>query len=122
MDRITKLLGGHKHGAKPSSSEQVFGLKFTFDSGESMIFPTSPVTIGRQQGNHIVLKDANVSAHHARIYYDEKVTSICVIDIDSLNGIFVNDLPTRKNVLHDGDRIRFGSATLTFWDTGYIHS
>jgi pSer/pThr/pTyr-binding forkhead associated (FHA) protein len=126
MDRITRLLSGQKAGGGESagadkSKAQEYGLKFVLDSGESRTFTVSPVSIGRQDDNQIVLKEPSVSAKHARIYYDENVKCICIVDLDSLNGLSINDLPTRKNVLHDGDRIKLGNSVLTFWDTGYIH-
>jgi pSer/pThr/pTyr-binding forkhead associated (FHA) protein len=65
--------------------------------------------------------DDSVSAAHARIYFDERVGSICIEDQHSLNGIFVNNLPTSKNILRDGDKIKIGNLELTFKDTGFIY-
>lgn len=126
MDRITRLLSGQKAATGDAtnadkSKEQEYGLKFILDSGEARIFPVSPVNLGRLEENQIVLMEPSVSARHARVYYDENLKCICIVDLESLNGLHINDLPTRKNVLHDGDRIKLGNASLTFWDTGYIH-
>jgi pSer/pThr/pTyr-binding forkhead associated (FHA) protein len=106
------------HGA----SDQGFGLQFQFASGESKTFTSLPISIGRSKQNDIILSDETVSAVHARVYYDEQVKDVCILDNDSLNGLFIDDQPTRKNVLHDGVRIRIGSVELTFRDTGYLHS
>ncbi|MBN2548163.1 MAG: FHA domain-containing protein [Anaerolineales bacterium] len=106
----------------PDASDLVFGLKFTFEAGESKTFTTLPISIGRSEQNDIVLGDKSVSAFHARIYYDERVRGVCIVDSDSLNGIFINDRPTRRNMLQDGVKVRLGNVSLVFRDTGYIHS
>jgi pSer/pThr/pTyr-binding forkhead associated (FHA) protein len=77
--------------------------------------------IGRGEANEINLADDSVSSMHARIYFDERVGSICIEDLHSLNGIFVNDMPTSKNILRDGDKIRIGNLEMTFKDTGFIY-
>lgn len=104
------------------TSNQGFGLLFQLASGESRTFTSLPISIGRSKQNDIILSDETVSAVHARVYYDELVKDVCILDNDSLNGLFIDDQPTRKNVLHDGVRIRLGSVELTFRDTGYLHS
>ncbi len=100
--------------------KQVFGLNFTFGNGESKTFTSLPITIGRSEKNDLVLKDMAVSSVHARIYYDETVKDICIQDNNSLNGLFIDDQPTRKNILYDGVKLRLGDTALTFRDTGYI--
>lgn len=98
-----------------------FGLQFTFESGESRTFTDLPITIGRSEQSDVVLADAAVSAQHAQVYFDDRVNAICIEDRNSLNGLFVDDKPTSKNVLHDGVNIRLGNVNLIFRDTGYIH-
>jgi hypothetical protein len=101
---------------------QEFGLQFIRDSGAIQTFTSLPVSVGRSPHNDIVLDDETVSAQHARVYYDEIVGAICVVDLDSANGTWINDHPTRKNVLEDGARLRLGKVQLEFRDTGYIHT
>ncbi len=110
-----------KPGASQASKEQGFGLLFILESGEKKTINTLPVSIGRSDQNGVILKDDTVSATHARVYYDEQVGSVCIVDLDSLNGVFINDQPTRKNVLYDSSQVRLGKVKLTFRDTGYIH-
>jgi hypothetical protein len=100
---------------------QPFGLKFVFDSGESRTFTHLPVSIGSSEQNDLVLSDETVSANHALIYYDEQIKDICILDLDSLNGVYISDSPTRKNILQDVARIALGKVHLVFRDTGYIH-
>ena len=129
MGPISRLFGRkdeHDENASNAASQGAegdeFGLKFIFASGESRVFTSLPISLGRGEPNEIALDDETVSAVHARIYYDERVGDVCILDNDSLNGLFIDDQPTRKNVLNDDVRIRLGSAELIFRDTGYIHS
>ena len=101
--------------------DQVYGLKFILESGESKLFTSLPISIGRAENNDIVLAHETVSAYHAQVYYDDKARDICILDLDSLNGLFISDQPTRKNILFDGVKIGFGTAVLTFRDTGFIY-
>jgi pSer/pThr/pTyr-binding forkhead associated (FHA) protein len=144
MNRITKLFG-HKDdddegksasaaSSPPAASspaaeqsvqnlaEQEFGLMFTFESGKSKTFTTLPFVIGRGEQSALVLQDPSISTQHAYVYYDERLQKVCISDLDSTNGLFINDQPTRRNILQDEARIRLGSVMLTFRDTGYIHS
>jgi hypothetical protein len=98
-----------------------FGLQFHLLTGEVKSFASLPIMIGRGEANEINLADDSVSSMHARIYFDERVGSICIEDLHSLNGIFVNDMPTSKNILRDGDKIRIGNLEMTFKDTGFIY-
>lgn len=75
-----------------------------------------PVAIGRDLRNPIVLEDESVSAYQARIYEDEDLQAVCVEDLGSKNGMLVNEQPTRKNILKDGFRIRFGASTCVFYE------
>jgi pSer/pThr/pTyr-binding forkhead associated (FHA) protein len=99
-----------------------FGLKFILDSGEERIFTTLPVRIGRNDQNDLILSPDTVSATHALVYFDELIQDVCILDLDSLNGLYIDRFPTRKNILNDGMRISLGDAMITFRDTGYIHS
>lgn len=105
----------------PEVADQAYGLKFTLESGESKLFTSLPISLGRAEDNDIVLTNETVSAHHAQVYYDEKAKDICILDLDSLNGLFIGDQPTRRNILFDGVKIGLGTATLIFRDTGFIY-
>ena len=103
-------------------ADQSFGLKFTLENGESRLFTTLPISLGRADDNDINLPNETVSAHHAQVYYDDRVNEICIVDLDSLNGLFIDDQPTHRNVLFDGVKIGLGTAMLVFRDTGFIYS
>jgi pSer/pThr/pTyr-binding forkhead associated (FHA) protein len=104
-----------------ATGEETYGLKFVFDSGETRTFTQLPITIGRSKDNDLVLDDETVSSRHALVFYDDRLKDICIQDLDSLNGVFIADQPTRKNVLFDGARLAIGKTHLVYRDTGYIH-
>ena len=65
-----------------------------------------PFLIGRQPGNHLILRDARISRAHARIVAEGGGHSI--EDLQSRNGVFVNDERVGKRRLDPSDRIDFG--------------
>jgi pSer/pThr/pTyr-binding forkhead associated (FHA) protein len=67
-------------------------------------------TIGRALDNDVVLTDAEVSRHHARIEYRNGAFE--VVDLGSTNGTSVNGLPISRAQLQDGDVVSFGTAQL----------
>ncbi len=122
MDRNGKLIGDSETSEPNQAGEgDVFGLKFGLPSGDVRLFTELPISIGRAADNDLVIEYESVSSHHAQIYFDEIVSDVCILDLDSFNGLLIDGLPTRKNVLHDGVKIGLGGTTITFRDTGYIH-
>src|SRR5512141_3052951 len=65
-----------------------------------------PFLIGRQPGNHLILRDARISRAHARIVAEGCGHSI--EDLKSRNGVFVNDERVDRRRLDPSDRIDFG--------------
>ena len=98
-----------------------FGLKFILPTGEELLFTSLPINIGRSAQNNLVINHGSVSAMHAQVFFDERLKDVCIKDRDSLNGLFIDQKPTRLNVLHDGAKISLGDAVIDFRDTGYIH-
>lgn len=138
MDQINKLFGRkaasdgsiekgpssmeQKPGVQNLETTEPFGLKFTLTTGEAYLFSSLPLIIGRSPDSDLVIDKDTVSMAHALVYFDESVHDVCILDQDSLNGLYIDGLPTRKNILHDGVQITLGEATLNFRDTGYIHT
>jgi len=119
---LTPPAAGNGEASQETESQEFFGLKLILDSGKEFTFSSLPVSIGRSQANQIVLEDETVSSSHAMIYFDELAQEVCILDLDSLNGITIDQAPTRRNILSDGVKISLGAVNLTFRDTGYIHS
>jgi hypothetical protein len=109
----------NKENDLPPAEGQDFGLRLVLDD-DRMFYLELPTTIGRSEDNAIVMDDDSVSAHHARIFYDERLGAVCIKDLETVNGIFIDGRPTVMNVLDDGARLTFGSFSLTFRDTGYL--
>lgn len=73
--------------------------------------PECPIGRERNSGG-IVLRDPNVSRHHARLTYDG--TTWHITDLNSTNGTLVNDMDVQTCALHTGDVITIGLVNLTF--------
>jgi pSer/pThr/pTyr-binding forkhead associated (FHA) protein len=70
------------------------------------------LTIGRKADNTLVIEDAAVSAHHARIV---KVQAVFFLeDLMSTNGTTINGRPITRHQLHDADVIAIGQHRLVF--------
>jgi len=69
-----------------------------------------PFIIGRSNDADLVLGDAGASRKHAVM--EENEGRVSIRDLDSLNGIFVNDHFTKEFVLQDGDTVTIGSHIL----------
>jgi len=80
-------------------TQQVFKLnKFT-------------MTLGRAEGNDIVIDNRTVSSHHATLTNEGGLFYIA--DNDSTNGVFVNDIRITKSKIQPKDRIRIGAVMAT---------
>lgn len=85
------------------------------DQGSRFELLEALIKIGRDPTNHIQLRDAEVSRHHAKIVCDADVYQLC--DDHSVNGIFVNRKRVKEHVLLNGDQILLGQTLLLFADT-----
>jgi len=66
----------------------------------------SGLVFGRHSTADVRLPLPDVSRHHCRFIYENSCWQI--IDLDSLNGVFVNDVLVKQAQLHDRDRVRIG--------------
>jgi pSer/pThr/pTyr-binding forkhead associated (FHA) protein len=65
--------------------------------------------VGRHSGAEVRLPLPDVSRRHCRIVHaDEKWE---IIDLESLNGVWVNDRSVERAVLNHGDMLRLGGFT-----------
>jgi pSer/pThr/pTyr-binding forkhead associated (FHA) protein len=70
------------------------------------------MSAGRHPNSDIFLDDISVSRHHAEFRRDSG--QIRVVDVGSLNGIYVNDEAVDSVVLTNGDEIRMGNFRLVY--------
>ncbi len=82
------------------------------DAGKSIDTSARLVRIGTSPECELELDDATTSRIHARIEID--IFGHRLIDNDSKNGCFVNDLRVRDVYLSAGSKIRIGGNTLTY--------
>jgi hypothetical protein len=77
----------------------------------ALVTPT--VRIGRQRDNELVLEDTSVSRHHAEIQRAPD-GSLTLVDLDSLNGVFVNERQVKSALLSEGDAVEIGDVRFFF--------
>ncbi|RYZ09342.1 MAG: FHA domain-containing protein [Myxococcales bacterium] len=74
-------------------------------------FETTELTVGRVQGNELMLPKGNVSKRHARLLYRDG--RFIVTDLNSTNGTYVNRRRiTQATIVREGDRIYVGDFVL----------
>ncbi|QPC84268.1 FHA domain-containing protein [Phototrophicus methaneseepsis] len=78
---------------------------------------TSTITIGRDHGNMVVLRDLGVSDYHARLV--RRNNGYVLEDAGSGYGISVNGRPIyTPTALQDGDEIQLGTQRLIYYGNG----
>jgi len=85
-------------------------LSIRSKAGEDQpVFVRKPMTsVGRASDNDIVLPDADVSRHHARLEYDQR--TLTVRDLGSTNGTRVNGQRVERRAVVPGDEMTFGTS------------
>ncbi len=81
------------------------------------MFDTAELTVGRVQGNELMLPKGNVSKRHARLLYRDG--RFIVTDLNSTNGTYVNRRKiTQATIVREGDRIYIGDFVLRIESNG----
>ncbi len=70
------------------------------------------LTIGRSGSNDLVVADKKTSREHAVVTFD--AGHYIIEDLNSTNGVYVNDKLIHKIILKSGDRITLGDTALLF--------
>ncbi len=73
---------------------------------------STPLTIGREEGNSIQLNDERISRCHLKIQEDEE--KLVLTDLESTNGTKVNGENIQVWILRPGDVIAVGRTLLLF--------
>lgn len=83
-------------------------LTFILEDGQEVVVPlTDTITIGRSEGNSVVVDDERISPCHAEVM----ITSDARIQVREVNtgaGTYVNDQRVQSYPLRHGDRLAFG--------------
>jgi pSer/pThr/pTyr-binding forkhead associated (FHA) protein len=78
-----------------------------------------PVTIGREEGNTIQLNDERISRFHLKIQQDHE--DLVLTDLQSTNGLRVNNEEVQLKILRKGDLITIGRSTLVYGTREHIN-
>ncbi len=82
---------------------------------EGSAFPIkNDLKIGRVPSNDIVIKDSFVSKEHAFLY--DHSGDIYLIDNDSHNGLYINNIKFKLKRLNQGDRIKIGKNFFIYYE------
>src|SRR5881397_1036508 len=82
------------------------------DKGRIFRDLSTPVTVGREEGNVLRLNDERVSRFHAKIQIDDN--DYILTDLESTNGTRVNGTVVQIRRLRYGDRVALGRSVLMF--------
>jgi predicted component of type VI protein secretion system len=96
-----------RHDLGGQAESEVAPLRLRLRPGRFAVQLTrSGLVFGRHSSADVRLPLPDVSRQHCRFVYEAGRWQ--VIDLDSLNGVFVNDAPVRRADLHDHDTVRIG--------------
>ncbi len=99
--------------ADPASQVPEYAVVVSEKGGQERreVFRSAELTIGRVQGNDLVLPKGNVSKRHARILYREG--RFIVTDLNSTNGTYVNRRRiAQATIIRDGDKVHVGDFVI----------
>lgn len=82
------------------------GLDGAF-AGQRIPITPAGLTVGRETDNMLIVPDPSVSRRHARFALENG--ALVVYDLNSTNGVFVNEQRVSQRILQSGDVVRFGS-------------
>ena len=80
--------------------------------GTTIPLEVPETVVGRDPSNGVPINDPLVSRRHCSILNSSG--QIRLVDLESLNGTFVNGAPTREKTLEHGDRIKIGASQFIF--------
>jgi len=115
------ILDETRVGAAPQSSGAVAAPRAVLsvvhasdeaEAGKRYPVHEEDVTIGREEGNTIVVASDQASRHHARIFVSGG--NHVLVDLESTNGTFLNSKPMKEQTLRHGDVVRIGTAVFKY--------
>src|SRR5258708_28133584 len=125
-DRLLCTSCGYELADRKAAADRVMGTKgrrilarFVLQNGQmagrSFRFHQDLTTIGRTNGNDLIIQGKTVSRRHARLWFDKNHWFLA--DMQSANGTFVNSVrlqPNQPVALNDGDVLNFGDEIVLF--------
>ena len=114
MSEIRRIIGHPPHEGQGSHLTLFTGftpLRLTLEGLNTEIEIVSPMAIvGRHTDADLRLAFADVSRRHCEFLFDDGVWH--VLDLKSLNGVFVNNQRVLDMPLYAGDHVRVGCVTM----------
>lgn len=95
-------------GGQKSAVSAIMKVEVGSYTGNTFNIGTSGASIGRMDDNNIVLKDNNVSKHHAKIIFANG--QFYIEDLQSTNGTYINAKRIINSVINNGDVFKIGSS------------
>lgn len=80
----------------------------------TLLQPQMIWTLGRHRDAGIMVKDRMMSRRHAAIVYRPQEQAFYLLDLNSMNGCYVNGLRVDQQRLQDGDLLRIGNTECFF--------
>src|SRR5512132_3839056 len=80
--------------------------------GQRFAVAEEDVTLGREEGNTIVVPSDQASRRHARIFLSGGTHVL--VDLDSTNGTFLNSKLVKEQTLRHGDVLRVATTVLKY--------
>jgi len=81
-------------------------------AGSRFLLSSTKMTIGRDDDNDIAVADKTISRRHAALIRDD--SGYQLVDEQSANGVYVNNLRVERIFLQTGDRIKVGDCQFRF--------
>lgn len=114
MSEKRVIIGHAPHAAQGPHLDMPAGfvpLRLHLESEGVSIEVTCPLAlVGRHTDAGLRLAYADVSRRHCQLVYENGQWRI--VDLQSLNGVYVNNVPTLEATLYAGDLLRIGCLSL----------
>lgn len=92
---------------KPSSLEPFLVSISGRETGKAIPLKGKNLKIGRELDCDLILDNPHISRLHAEIFW--RGPSVCIKDLGSTNGVFVNGKKITETALNNGDKILIGT-------------
>ena len=101
---VARIVANEALSARPTPGLQIVSM----DGSQALrLIRSRPVTIGRDDGCELMLRDPSVSGRHARLQYVDGLWWLT--DLGSTNGTWLNGARVAEAVsIQSGDVVQFG--------------
>jgi two-component system, cell cycle response regulator len=107
---IVNLAGLRGPSARPGQLSYLLVRVHGEEIGQIVSLGTEELSIGRHPSSRLMLNDAGISRHHARILWENG--GHVLEDLGSANGTYVGQERVARHALSDGDVVQFGPTVL----------